>query len=283
MVRDRAVVTRIVTAAGRATGVVCRDGAGNEYEQPASIVVVAGNGIGTARLFLASGVGGPAAGRYLIMHPVAYARGLFREELDGPKGPVGAALYSHEFYEAGPGRRGFQIQVTRENALLAQAARLSPAWGRKAQHELAEEFRHSMVWMTVTNDEPDPDNRVWIGSNMAADGLPEVGIDYRVSSGTMVSIEEAYARADEFFARAGAVRVIRAPLPPYTGWHLLGTARMGADPRTSVTDASGRVHGMDGLIVADGSVMPSGGAVNPGSTIGALALKFAADLAKDLQ
>jgi choline dehydrogenase-like flavoprotein len=281
-VREWAVVTRIVTAAGRAAGVVYHDGAGVEHEQPASAVVIAGNGIGTARLLLASGVGGPAAGRYLIMHPVAYARGLFREELDGPKGPVGAALYSHEFYEKGPGRRGFQIQVTRENALLSQAARLSPAWGRTAQRDLAQEFRHSIVWMTVTNDEPDPDNRVRIGSDMAADGLPAVGMEYRVSAATMGSIEEAYARADEFFGAAGALRVIRAPLPPYTGWHLLGTARMGRDPQTSVTDASGRVHGTDGLLVADGSVMPSGGAVNPGSTIGALALKFAADLAERL-
>src|SRR5207302_8624036 len=48
------------------------------------------------------------------------------------------------------------------------------------------------------------------------------------------------------------------------------------------TNAQGRVHGVEGLIVADGSVMPSAGAVNPGSTIGALALKFADDLAQEI-
>jgi paromamine 6'-oxidase/6'''-hydroxyneomycin C oxidase/2'-deamino-2'-hydroxyparomamine 6'-oxidase len=49
-----------------------------------------------------------------------------------------------------------------------------------------------------------------------------------------------------------------------------------------VTDAQGRVHGISGLVIADGSVMPSAGAVNPGSTIGALALKFADDLAREM-
>src|SRR4029077_20553073 len=45
------------------------------------------------------------------------------------------------------------------------------------------------------------------------------------------------------------------------------------DPSLSVSDAEGRVHGVQGLVVADGSVMPSAGADNPGSTLGALALK----------
>jgi choline dehydrogenase-like flavoprotein len=284
-VRDHATVIHIVIEGGRATGVVYRDADGREHEQRAEAVVVAGNGIGTARLLLASGAGGEAMGRYLMMHPVAYARGLFADELDGPKGPVGAALYSHEFYESDPSRgfdRGFQIQVTRENALLGQALRLTPNWGRSAQYQLTEEFRHSMVWMTVTNDRAEAHNRVSIAKDMAADGLPMVRMEYTVSAATRAQIDYAYERADEFFAEARAFRVVRAPLPPYTGWHLLGTARMGEDPATSVTDAQGRVRGVEGLIVADGSVMPSAGAVNPGSTIGALALKFAEDLAGEM-
>jgi choline dehydrogenase-like flavoprotein len=67
-----------------------------------------------------------------------------------------------------------------------------------------------------------------------------------------------------------------------TGWHLLGTARMGTDPSASFVDARGRCHEVEGLIVADGSVMPTVGAVNPGSTIGALALKMADELAREL-
>jgi choline dehydrogenase-like flavoprotein len=68
------------------------------------------------------------------------------------------------------------------------------------------------------------------------------------------------------------------PLAPLTGWHLLGTARMGTDPATSVTDAHGRCHAAANLLVADGSLFPTAGAVNPGITIAALALKVADDL-----
>ena len=49
-----------------------------------------------------------------------------------------------------------------------------------------------------------------------------------------------------------------------------------------VTDARGRCHAVPNLLVADGSLFPTVGAVNPASTIGALALKLADDLARDL-
>jgi choline dehydrogenase-like flavoprotein len=58
----------------------------------------------------------------------------------------------------------------------------------------------------------------------------------------------------------------------YSGWHLLGTARMGSDPATSVTDPYGRLHDVPNVYVVDGSVFPTSGAVNPTSTIVALAL-----------
>ena len=89
-------------------------------------------------------------------------------------------------------------------------------------------------------------------------------------------------RAVELLRAAGARRVVRLPLAPITGWHLLGTARMGSDPWTSVTDAHGRCHAAANLIVADGSLFPTVGAVNPGSTIGALALKIADDLVREV-
>jgi choline dehydrogenase-like flavoprotein len=50
---------------------------------------------------------------------------------------------------------------------------------------------------------------------------------------------------------------------------------MGADPAESVTDADGQAHDVPGLYIADGSSMPTGGAVNPAHTIQALALRAA--------
>ena len=51
------------------------------------------------------------------------------------------------------------------------------------------------------------------------------------------------------------------------GWHLLGTARMGTDPATSVVDPWGKAHDVDNLYVVDGSVFVTAGGVNPTNTI----------------
>jgi len=62
--------------------------------------------------------------------------------------------------------------------------------------------------------------------------------------------------------------------------HVLGTARMGEDPRVSVTDAHGRVHDVPNVVVADGSVFASSGGANPTLTIVALALRQADHIEK---
>ena len=57
--------------------------------------------------------------------------------------------------------------------------------------------------------------------------------------------------------------------------HIMGSARMAADPRQGPTDASGAVRGADGLVIADASVIPTSIGVNPQETIVALALRNA--------
>jgi choline dehydrogenase-like flavoprotein len=81
-------------------------------------------------------------------------------------------------------------------------------------------------------------------------------------------------RAARLFRDAGCGLVLRAP-GRNVGWHGVGGARMGNDPRTSVTDAQGRVHGLDNLYVVDSSALPSPGAVNTGLTLMAMALRAA--------
>jgi choline dehydrogenase-like flavoprotein len=57
------------------------------------------------------------------------------------------------------------------------------------------------------------------------------------------------------------------------GSHVMGGMMMGADPAASVTDSYGRVHGLDNVYVADGSVFVTSGAHNPTNTIMAVALR----------
>ena len=76
-------------------------------------------------------------------------------------------------------------------------------------------------------------------------------------------------------ALGGAVNIVTKAPMPYAGWHLMGTARMGNDPRTSVVNAWGRAHDVPNLFIVDGSLMVTGGAVNPTASITALALRTA--------
>ena len=77
-------------------------------------------------------------------------------------------------------------------------------------------------------------------------------------------------------------RIDEAPLDPqhYLGIlsHLFGGCVMGTDPRTSVCDREGRVHGYQGLCIADASMIPSTLGVNPQHTIMALARWVGANL-----
>ena len=283
--RTRSVATNITTENGLATGVHYLDSVGNEHLQPASHVVVACNGVGTPRLLLASDIGGDMVGRCLMFHPVAYLNAVFSDFQDGPAGPIGCCIHSHEFYETDLGRgfvRGVQFMVTRENPLVAQSTYTNPRWGSQGQEQLREMFGHSFRILVMGEDLPDPNNRVMLTEQMDTDGLPGVKIEYALSDNSRRQLDFGLDRAEEALTAAGAVRIDRTPLAPTTGWHLLGTARMGDDPRTSVVDAHGRCHTTPNVIVADGSLFPTVGAVNPGSTIGALALKLADDLAVEL-
>ena len=61
--------------------------------------------------------------------------------------------------------------------------------------------------------------------------------------------------------------------------HACGTCRFGADPQESVCDVNQKVHGVDNLYIADSSVFPSSGGINPSLTIAALSLRLARHLA----
>ena len=81
----------------------------------------------------------------------------------------------------------------------------------------------------------------------------------------------------EVMYAAGAEEVVQEPR--YA--HLIGGARMGLDPRTSVVDSFGRTHDIPNLFVCDGSVLPTQGSANPALTIMALAARCADHLIAD--
>jgi choline dehydrogenase-like flavoprotein len=62
----------------------------------------------------------------------------------------------------------------------------------------------------------------------------------------------------------------------------MGTTKMGEDPKTSVVNSNGETHDVPNLYIADSSVFVTSGAVNPTSTLQAVALRIADSISDSL-
>jgi choline dehydrogenase-like flavoprotein len=271
-------------AQGRATGVVWIDRQGARHRAQAERVILCANGVGTPRLLLMSGLGNRSGlvGRRLMMHPFATVMGTFAEDLESWVGPAGQILVSMQFYETDTSR-GF-LRGAKWNLMPAggpQSFRagygngpLSDAWGPAFHARTRRSFGRSFEWGIIGEDLPDPANRVRLSDSLVdSDGLPAPAIDYRVSHNTRKLLAFHVARATEALEAAGAIETHATSLIRDCGWHLMGTAVMGADRETSVVDPWGAVHDVPGLYVMDGSAFPTSSGMNPTATIMAVAAR----------
>jgi choline dehydrogenase-like flavoprotein len=131
-------------------------------------------------------------------------------------------------------------------------------------------------WGLFGEDLPDEANRVTLSTTLVdSSGIPAPEIHYRVSENSRRLLDFHIEKASQSLLEAGAYKVEVDRLMRYSGWHLLGTARMGDDPRTSVLDRWNRTHDVPNLYVVDGSSFVTSAGVNPTSSICALALRAA--------
>ena len=128
----------------------------------------------------------------------------------------------------------------------------------------------------MAEDLPEEHNRVSLDPDLTdGHGIPAPKIQYTVSENTGLMLSHGLERAKEVMEAAGAKKLLSSPLRRNAGWHLLGTARMGNNPDTSVVDRWGRAHDVPNLFIIDGSVFVTGACINPTPTIQALALRTA--------
>jgi choline dehydrogenase-like flavoprotein len=114
-----------------------------------------------------------------------------------------------------------------------------------------------------------------------ADGVPAPKLLYRMSENSRRLLQFHLQHAKESLEAAGAYEVVIAPLIRETGWHILGTCKMGTNPANSVVDAWGRCHDVPNLYIFDGSIWPTSSGMNPTATIAALALRCAEHLVRE--
>jgi choline dehydrogenase-like flavoprotein len=284
---------------GMVDGVIYYDADGIEQEQKAEIVVLACNGVGTPRLLLNSrsshfpdGLANRSGlvGENLMFHPYALIRGIFDEPLEGYKGATGCCIVSQEFYETDTSRgfaRGYSFETLRGmgpvfTALSGMSLGRMP-WGADHHAAYRELFDRTAGMVAICEDLPERTNRVTLDPELTdSNGVPAPKIDYTLSENSQKLLDHSVARGKDILEAAGAIDTFfESPLQP-AGWHLMGTARMGTDPKSSVVNEWGRCHDVKNLFIIDGSIFVTAAAVNPTSTIQALSLHIADSIKRNI-
>lgn len=253
-VLTEAQALRIETTAGLATGVVYRRG-GVDHLAKGETVAVGANAIFNAFLLLKSGFQDPALGRYL--HEQAGVEAFI--DLKGMRGFQGSTVITGQgymFYD-GAHRRD-------------RAAAMLEGWNRTRPRLVHGRWAEATRMKMIFEDLPLWENRVAVSPD---DPDRPVAITERRSDYMLRSLSRAEEMYNQLFAHL--------PVEGYTlrettdEGHIMGTARMGTDPATSVVDADLVHHGVRNLWVLGGSSFVTGAPANPTLTLSALSLRAA--------
>lgn len=264
-------VRHVLVERGEARGVEARLAGGGRLEVRAPQVVVAAGTIHTPLLLARSGLGRASGqlGRNLALHPATGAFALMDEVVDMAKG-VPQSFYIDEFASEGIMFEG----VAGPPSYVAMALPLS---GRRHAAAMAS-YRNLALYGLMVSDQTR-------GSVRSLGGRPVVRYD--LVEEDVARFRTGLARMEELLKAAGA-REVYLPLPSgvtpararardlkLMAFHPLGTARADARAERGVVDGDLQLHGVRGVHVADGSVVPSSLGVNPQLTIMALATRLA--------
>jgi choline dehydrogenase-like flavoprotein len=248
--------------------------------------VVAGGGISTPALLLRNGFGrlNRNIGRHLTLHPILPNIGLMKEPVYFYEG-IPQCEYVDQLC-ASDGS-GFLLEGIGANPVLTSL--VVPSFGVNHQ-AVMDRFNYFNIHYVMVKD------RSRGGVSVSRGGA--LSITYRFHEQDQQSLREGMKLSAKIYFAAGAEQVSlnhvdlpllhreqdidlidRLRLEPNRmalfSAHQMSSCRIGIDPRTSVTDTYGKVHGMDNLYIADASLFPTSLGYNPQLTIMALATRNA--------
>lgn len=268
----------------RVTGVSYFDPEGLERRQRAKAVIVSGYAIETPRLLLNSassrypdGLANSSGmvGRNFMVHLGDNVFGRFDEPLDSfviP--PVG--VVNQDRYRTDPSKdfvRGYSLEAYMLFPLEFATALVQDnphLWGKRLIEILDDYDRFALIGL-VGEVLPSDKNFVTLADEKDEHGIPVAKVAYTQDENSKRMAADGVKLCEDIMMAAGA----RETHATNGTIHLLGTCRMGDDPKTSVVDRWCRSHDIPNLFVCDGSVFVTGGAVNPSLTIQAIATRTA--------
>jgi choline dehydrogenase-like flavoprotein len=262
----------------------------------ARAVVLAAGAVETARLLLLSrsrmhpagiGNGSDHVGRHLQSHTYPIAMGVLPEDVapvdrgpgvgistlhltHGNSGVIGGAMLANDFVKT---------PIAFWEGALPPG---TPRWGAANKEAMRTLFGRVVDIRGPVHEIPSPDLRAQIDPSVRDTlGLPVARLSGQLHPETLRTAEFIGQQAESWLRASGATEVWRFG-PVGATYHQAGTARMSDDSRDGVTDTSGRVHGHDNLFVADASVHPTNGSLNPALTVFALAIRTSANIVVEL-
>jgi choline dehydrogenase-like flavoprotein len=290
---------RILTEGGKAVGVEAT------YTDPqtqqnsrvvihAPSVVAAAGALETPALLLRSGIGGPAVGAELRLHPASLVSGIYDEPQDPWYGPAMAGIMN-EFAEVND-CHGYIVECVQH--LPGLFTTVVPWLGGEQHKELTRKYRYRADWVfivkdrgagTVTIDE-NGESAHWYPFTDELDRR-----HFREAAVTSIRMQEAAGAQQIFLAgqpfapwqrgedlEAFIEKVNQVPIgpggTPVFSAHQMCSAKLGSDPQTCVAKPNGELHDTTGVWIADASGMPCCSGVNPMVSVMALARRTATNM-----
>lgn len=290
------VVTRIEQdhAHDRASGVSFIDIATNEsHTVRGKIIIAANNPLELPRLFLnsasrfhPSGLGNrhDNVGRNFFSHSATIGLGVTDRCVEAAIGFNMGNLVSLDFCRApaGSNRAGGFVLASLNGAGAGVMAvdPLRPLWGSTLKRAMLD-YNKWLLTIAFCEGLPVRDNRITVDpDSLDAWGRPKATIHYQLHQNDRAIFAEALNTTRTVLRAAGA-HTVHTTDEPFDA-HPAGTMRMGANPRTSVTDRFGKVHGLQNVYVGGSALFTTGSSVNPTLTLHALALRTSEHIVREI-
>ncbi|MFC4356324.1 GMC family oxidoreductase [Halobium salinum] len=292
---DRAPVQRLEhdDSGERVEAAVYATPDGTEHRQRAEQFVVAAGGVETPRLLLLSespqypdGLANSSGlvGRFFMDHCYAGMGGRY----DAPTRQKHVGFNTsetHQFYDDETPVEGMKMEFLNYAgpSPVMEAVR-ADTWGDELLGRLKDAYGTHIAMGALVEQLPREENYVGLDRSTTDDhGNPVPEVHWSVGDRTKQALERANEVQRAVLEELG-VDVEWAVGPGNTGpaFHHMGTTRMGTDPSASVVDPDCRSHDLENCWLVGSGVFPTGGAMNPTLTIGALSLRAADALDAEL-
>lgn len=300
--RTNSEVLRVTRDASgkRATGVVFVDTSGEEWEQPADLVIVAAFTFENVRLMLLSGIGQPydpasntgTTGRNYCYQTANSVQMFFDDKNFNPfigGGAVGMGideLNNDNFDHSGLGFfGGGSVRVTPIGAAPINSRPVppgTPRWGAEWKKQTVRSYLSTMSIGCEASSYATRGNYLSLDPTYSDRlGRPLLRITFDFPQNDLKMAAYCTSKVSELAHTMGARQVVDQPRRgpwnsvPYQSSHVVGGFVMGADPKTSSVNKYLQTWDVPNLFVVGASAFPQNPGYNPTGTVGALAFKAA--------